>query len=158
MLLNQLEVTWNEIHYMNHAFVSQVKRGYDKVTTTTVYRVKYLDSLNQKVECAFLLEVIHCDSKGLCISFWLEKSSSPLNQSILSGIRNMWQHMQTQHTDKHHKQCTSFTWGLLEASVLALLSFRAFSSLFGVCFTLDIQCNSLLTLSPCSLFSSSTDL
>lgn len=60
--------------------------------------------------------------------------------------------------EEHQKRYKLFTWGLLEASVLALLSFRAFPSLFRVCFTLDIQCKSLLTLSPCSLFSSSTDL
>lgn len=63
----------------------------------------------------------------------------------------------TRTYQKYKNQYILFTWGLLEASVLALLSLRAFPSLL-VCFTLDIQCNSLLTLSPCSLFSSSTDL
>ena len=51
-----------------------------------------------------------------------------------------------------------FTLGLLEASVFALPSVISLPPLLRPFFTSDIQCNRLLTLSPCSFFSSSADL
>lgn len=125
----------------------------------TMYMYEQYKSI--KIWTIFILRLYKICS---CIEHSSKGYKKPENSSLLWSITSQEQIQGWQPVKNvlFIKEVTywlyGFTWGLLELSVLGLPSLRVFPSLFRFDFILDIQFNNLLTLSPCSFFSSSTVL